>query len=120
MIDDVQNTWEKFLNPEELKPYLLFCSIFITSYELLKETIIERLVVFFSDEFDKNGHITGMEYEKEVLALDEKRNILRSSLAWHLKNNIIDSDDMQSFNRITNCRNDLTHRMLKNLTEAPI
>ncbi|MDP2173250.1 MAG: hypothetical protein Q8J62_05705 [Candidatus Cloacimonadaceae bacterium] len=118
MIDDVQNKWEKFLNPDELKPYLLFCSLFITCYEMLKETFIERLVVFYTEGFDESGFKTGSDYKEKVLSLDDKKRHLQASINWHIQNAIIDENDVKAFNRITECRNTITHRLLSSYVES--
>ena len=118
--DKVLENWKKFLNPDVLKPHLLLCTIFITVYEMLKDTVIERLVEFYSDGFDTKGLIRGHDYENKVLALDEKRNPLRSSLTWHSNKEIIDSSDLDSFHQMSTMRNELTHRLLKSLTDVNI
>ena len=105
MIDDIQDKWERFLNPDELKPYLLFCSVFITCYEMLKETLINRLVVFYSEGFNKSGFKTGTNYKEKVLSLDDKKRQLQASINWHKQNSIIDENDIKAFERITDCRN---------------
>lgn len=120
MLNGVHNKWEKFLNPDELKPYLLFCSIFITCYEMLKETFIDRLVVFYSDSYDKSGLKIGTNYREKVLSLDDKQRPLQASINWHKQKSIIDENDIKAFDRITECRNTITHRLLSSFLESPI
>ncbi|MCK9177739.1 MAG: hypothetical protein M0P93_01875 [Candidatus Cloacimonetes bacterium] len=120
MMDDVNDKWEKFLNPDEIKPYLLFCSLFLTSYEILKGIIIDRPIVFFSDWSDLPDPIKVSDYEENVLSLDEKQRPLQASINWHQQNNIIDADDIQIFNRITKYRNTIAHRLLKHCVDNPI
>ena len=39
---------EDFLNPEILRPKLIVASIYITAFELLKSTIVERIRSFYT------------------------------------------------------------------------
>ena len=50
-------SWDKLLNPEELRKNLVRVSIFLTAYEFLHQALIEHLQGFFSDGFDGNGPV---------------------------------------------------------------
>lgn len=119
MLDDVKRTWERLLNPDELKPYLLFCSIFITSYEILKASFIDKLVFFFSDEGEERDPKEKSSFEEEVLSLIDKPNRLQACIKWHQQNDIIDDNDIQTFKRITDFRNAIAHELLKHYEESP-
>jgi hypothetical protein len=41
MAKQAEDSWDKFLNPETLRANLIAASIFITSYEILKGSIID-------------------------------------------------------------------------------
>ena len=43
MSDNIWKSWERFLKPENLKANLIISSLFITSYEILKDSIIARI-----------------------------------------------------------------------------
>ena len=49
MNDDLNKKWEVFLNPETLRSNIIWASIFITGYELLKQNIIDNLRYFFAN-----------------------------------------------------------------------
>src|SRR5687768_6908536 len=89
MSNQAEDSWEKFLNPETLRANLIAVSIFITSYEILKSAIVDQIKSFYTHSFDENGPIVGEDYEKEVLALDSKRNAFRASIAWLKSNEVI-------------------------------
>ena len=118
MLDDVRRQWERLLNPDELKPYLLFCSIFITSYEILKASFIDNLVSFFSDYGEQKGFIKKSSFEEKVLSLIDRPNRLQACIKWHQQHGVIDDNDIQTFKRITDFRNVIAHELLKHYEES--
>lgn len=109
MNEDDKIKWERFLNPEILRTNLIVCSLFITAFEMLKDSIIERVKEFFINGFDKNGWIISEKYKTEVLALS--KSPLHASLEWLKKLDVIDDKDIEIFNEIKNCRNELAHEI---------
>lgn len=118
MANQVEDSWEKFLNPETLRANLIAASIFITSYEILKNSIIDQIKSFYTHGFDENGPIVSENYEKKVLALDNKQNIFRASIAWLVANDAITTADRQSILDLTEHRNQLAHQLPKFLAES--
>jgi hypothetical protein len=58
------NMLEDFFNPEILRPKLIVASIYITAFELLKSTIVERIRSFYTlGGLDKDDP----EYKSKVL-----------------------------------------------------
>ena len=49
---DVQISWEKFLDPDELRPALIAASVYIATFENLKTTIVDRIKDFYTNGFD--------------------------------------------------------------------
>jgi len=47
-------SWERFLNPDSLKTNLILSSLFITIFEMLKDSIISPIKDFYTDGF-KDG-----------------------------------------------------------------
>ena len=43
MDNDSQAKWERFLDPEVLRPNLILASVYIAAFEVLKNSIIDRL-----------------------------------------------------------------------------
>ena len=55
-------------------------------------------------------------YKKEVRALD--KNIENASLKWFLQLDVITVDDFEKYQVIRKRRNDITHKLLKNLNDG--
>ena len=72
MDENIQKSWERFLNPESLKENLVISSLYITSFEILKDSIISKIKDFFIEGIDEKGFIYSQKYNKEVLSLDNK------------------------------------------------
>ena len=117
MANQAEDSWDKFLNPETLRANLIAASIFITSYEILKDSIIDQIKSFYTHGFDENGPIVSESYEAKVLALDSKGNVFRASVAWLKANDVINAADGQSILDLTEHRNQLAHQLPKFLAE---
>ena len=114
--DDVHESWQEFLNPEALKSKLIFASLYITAYEILKDIIIERIEFFYSSVFREGKFRVDPEYKTEVLSLDAKnppdrKNKLNASLLWLKEMSAIDDKDIELFYLIRESRNELAHEM---------
>lgn len=111
MDDSVTKAWDDLLNPEVLRPKLIAASIYITAFELLKITVIERLRSFYTHGFDEVGdEVISPEYTAAVLA--RNNSVLYASLDWLRDNDAINSQDLESFERVKNLRNRLAHGLL--------
>lgn len=108
MDDKVQASWERFLHPETLRSNLIVASTFITAFEMLKDSIIERIKDFYTSGYDREkGMIVDFKYKTEVL--DRNKSPLYASLSWLKENMVIDETDIQQFNKVKDCRNELAH-----------
>ncbi|MGG4341718.1 hypothetical protein [Paenibacillus lautus] len=104
------DSWSNLLNPNILKANLVKTSMFITSFELLKDNIINHLKSLYSDGHNiKEGLILNENYQLKVLA--RAKSPLYASLGWYKENKAIDQEDIEQFNRIKDYRNKLTHEM---------
>jgi hypothetical protein len=117
MDNDVKNSWERFLNPETLRANLIVASIFITAFEMLKDSIIGRIREFFTQGFDEDGWVVSEDYRTKVLTLN--KNPLYASLEWLKKMNVIDDQDFEKFNKIRNCRNEIAHEIANFISKGP-
>ncbi len=52
-------SWDKFLNPVTLKQSLVEASVFLTPYEMFRQSVIDNLRSFYSDGF-KDGKFTAL------------------------------------------------------------
>ena len=116
MNDNIKDSWERFLNPDSLKNNLIMGSLYITSFEILKDSIIERLKDFFIEGIDDNKFIYSDRYKTKVLSLHKKP--LTASLMWLQNMDTINNDDILKFKKITIFRNKLAHEMLGFLTNT--
>lgn len=112
----VQGSWERFLNPDELRPTLMLASIYISTFEILKDSIISRPKEFYTFGFDDNGEIIDPKYKTEVLARNSSP--LYASLAWLKESEAIDGADIEKFNLIKKQRNDIAHQMFRMLSDG--
>src|SRR5579862_7716915 len=110
MNGDEKDTWEQFLNPEVLRTKLIIISLYITAFEILKDCIINRIKSLFNLGYDKHGTILDKnKYNEEVLSLD--KNSLIASLQWLKSKKIIDTEDIEKFDKIRSCRNEIAHEI---------
>ena len=116
MDNDSQAKWERFLDPEVLRPNLILASVYIAAFEILKNSIIERLRDFYVSGFDQNGDIILPEYKDEVLAKD--KSLTYASLKWLKESNAITDEDIEKFTKAKECRNLLAHDITRMLMEG--
>ncbi|KRU21684.1 hypothetical protein ACPESL_11990 [Psychrobacter pocilloporae] len=110
MDEKVKASWERVLHPRTLKKNIITASIFSMGFEMLKNSIVEKIKGFFTNGFDKNGMIVSAEYKEKVLVLNRSR--LYASLTWLRDMGAIDDEDLEKFEYIKRCRNTLAHEML--------
>ena len=58
---DYADNWERFLDPDVLRQSLFLATMFTTAFEILKNSIVDRVRDFYADGFDKNGPSVGAE-----------------------------------------------------------
>lgn len=113
MDENDKRKWGEFLNPDVMRSKLISASIYIAGFESLKDAIVSRLRSFYSTGFDESGELVKPQYTTEVLA--RNRSPVFASIDWFLECEVITKDDVQSFERVRNCRNRLAHELLTNL-----
>lgn len=101
--------WEQLLTPAVMQEKLISASLYITAFELLKDSIIDRIRSFYMIGIDENGMVIDKEYEKVVLS--RNKNPLQASLDWLVENQVVDAEDVESFKRIRTTRNLLAHEL---------
>lgn len=114
----VTDSWEKLLCPETLQSNLISASLFITCFEILKDSIIDQPKNFFTDTWSSDGPVESLEYRAKVLDLDPKRNPLRASSIWLKQNQVIDEVDEKSFMEIKEHRNQIAHQLPQLISSA--
>ena len=103
------DNWEQLLTPSVMQQKLISASLYVTAFEILKESIIGRIRSFYTVGFDADGEIISDEYKTKVLA--RNKNVLYASLNWLTERDIIDSSDLAALERIKATRNSLAHEL---------
>ena len=116
MDNDVQKSWERFLNPETLKTNLIAASIYIAAFEILKQSVVDRIKDFFSEGFDQTGRIIGEKYRQEVLS--KNKSPTYASLLWLEGMGVITKSDIEKFEAIKAYRNVLAHEITEFLSKG--
>lgn len=105
----VTEQWEKLLTPAVMQERLVSASLYVTAFELLKESIVGRLRSFYVVGFDQTGVDIDESYETAILA--RNKSPLYASLDWLVENGVIDENDLKSFEQIKATRNSLAHEL---------
>ncbi|OHX25394.1 hypothetical protein BHL63_13510 [Xanthomonas alfalfae] len=113
MIDHNQN-WERFLDPEVVRPSLFTATMFITVFEILKNTVVDRIRDFYSESWSKEGNAVSSEYASNVLS--RNKSVVYASLNWLVELEAIDQSDLAIFEQLKNTRNLLAHRLFDVVT----
>ena len=109
-----EDRWEKVLDPEVVQPSLFKAMMFITSFEILKDSIIDRIRDFYTNGWDETGAIVGSQYQSEVGS--RSKSALYASLDWLREHEVIDESDLQAFEQIKKTRNQLAHKLFAVVT----
>lgn len=101
---------ESFLNPSILRANLIVVALYIAAFELLHDSIVERLRNFYARPSDTTSEpVPGPDYESEVLL--GRKKVVAPSLAWLKKRDVIDGADIENFEKAAELRRTLTHEM---------
>ncbi len=106
--------WERFLDPEVVRPSLFLSAMFITTFEILKDSVVDRIRDFYTNEWDENGSTIGPEYQSQVLT--RNKSALYASLDWLREHNVIDDADLKTFEILKKTRNQLAHQLFEVVT----
>lgn len=122
---------EKLVNPLLIKRNLLVASLFITSFEMLKSSIQDRIKFFLSD-VAYNGEcemidVISDDYRREILDrvipnINKKNHnhLFYSSCLWLKDMNAITQNDIDELQKIRKERNTIAHEPLKLLIDDNI
>ncbi|OJB50044.1 hypothetical protein BGV60_12960 [Burkholderia ubonensis] len=88
---------------------LISVSLYITAFELLKESVVGRIRDFYNIGLCHGDDNVSDEYRENVLA--RNKSALYASLDWLLEHQAIDDTDIGSFERIKLTRNKLAHEL---------
>ena len=101
--------WERFLDPDVVRPSLFSATMFITTFEILKDSIVDDIRGFYTNGFDEHGLTVSSDYQAEVLS--KNKSPLYASLQWLRENDAIDDEDLLTFEKLKSTRNLLAHQL---------
>lgn len=111
---DHNEHWERFLDPEVVCPSLFMATMFITVFEILKNSIIDRIRDFYSIDWSEDDNTVSPEYASNVLS--RNRSAVYASLNWLLEHAAINEADLAIFEQLKSTRNLLAHRLFDVVT----
>ncbi|KGM47443.1 hypothetical protein [Pseudooceanicola atlanticus] len=110
----MNSQWEDFLNPDVVRRRFATAGLYLVAHEMLVASIKEPIIEFFSEKWSekKDWHFSD-QYRREVLALDPKgkEDVLRGSISWLDKMEVIDTDDLKIIEELTCARNFFAHEL---------
>lgn len=123
MDERVKESWDKLLNPKSLKDNLINSSLFLSAYEIMKSTIIEKPKDFFTTSWhiDQNtGELKGEKsrsYKEKVISL-YKKDEFHACCLWFYNHGVLNDDDLERIKLIRRHRNEIAHELPKFLADA--
>ena len=111
---DPNENWERFLDPEMMRPSLFMATMFITVFEILKNSIVDRIRDFYSVGWTEDGNAVSPEYASNVLS--RNKSAVYASLNWLQEHEAIDEADLAIFEQLKSTRNLLAHQLFDVVT----
>lgn len=113
-MDTTADRWERFFDPEVVRPSLFMATMFITTFEILKDSVIDRIRDFYTKGWDQTGPIVSPRYQSEVMS--RNKSALYASLIWLQEHEAINEGDLKTFENLKKIRNQLAHQLFKVVT----
>lgn len=107
-------SYEKLLNPQKLRANLLSASLYLTSYELMRSSVVDNVRGFFSIGSDAREHAR---YKREVLRLYPK-DAFQATCLWVQNNAGLSSADIREIQELRNKRNQVAHELPKLIADV--
>lgn len=89
-------------------------TMFITTFEILKNSIVDRIRDFYSIGWSEGGSTVSPEYKTKVLARD--KSPVYASLNWLHEHQVINDDDLETFEQLKSTRNLVAHQLFDIVT----
>ena len=89
-------------------------TMFITTFEILKNSIVDRIRDFYSIGWSEEGSTASPEYKAKVLSRD--KSPVYASLHWLHENQVINGDDLETFEKLKSTRNLVAHQLFDIVT----
>ncbi|WP_116522024.1 hypothetical protein [Achromobacter insuavis] len=101
--------WERFLDPDVVRPSLFLATMFIAAFEILRDSVVDDVRGFYISGFGEDGSIVDSEYRSKVLS--RNNSPLYASLGWLREHGAINEDDLEKFEQLKKTRNLLAHEL---------
>jgi hypothetical protein len=111
---DHDEHWARFLDPEVVRPSLFMATMFVTAFEILKNSIVDRIRDFYSIGWSEQGSTVSPEYENNVLS--KNKSPVYASLSWLIDQQAISKSDLDTFEQLKKTRNLLAHQLFDVVT----
>jgi len=105
MEDKLERTMAEYLNPVVMREKLISASIYIATFEALKKSIVSKIRFYYCLDDLKPCEL----YDKEVMS--RNKSPVYASLDWLKEYEAITDADINNFEKIKNCRNELSHNL---------
>lgn len=104
-------------NQKQIRSFLITASLYITAFELLKDSIAKRIEDFFLVGTKCRNHDRQKEYDEEMRPYREKHKDKKdkktyASLDWLIHVRAISEADIQKYDDVRSFRNEIAHEML--------
>lgn len=109
-----EERWERFLDPDVVRPSLFVATMFITVFEILNNSIVDRIRDFYSTGWTDEGEKVSLDYKEKVLS--RNRSPIYASLNWLCEHEAINESDLKAFEQLKKTRNILAHQLFDVVT----
>ena len=107
-----QNAWLKFLNPTTLRDNLIRASMFLAAFEMLKNSVVNRLRDFMCHDYDDSNQLVDSDHYRDDV-LSRHRSRFAASFDWLIEHGVVDAKDQELAQRIREHRNLIGHELPK-------
>jgi hypothetical protein len=112
--------WEKFLDEDGVKNNLVKAALYLLSYEMLKNSVVDKIKDFYCTGFMDGKDIISEDYNKKVAhrLINGKQHIFLSSLYWLEEHGAISKEEMTEIGRIREFRDTVAHNIDKIIADS--
>lgn len=113
-METTSERWERFLDPDAVRPSLFLATMFITTFEIFKNSVVDHIRNFYTNGWDESGPNISPEYQSKVIS--RNKSVLYASLEWLQESGAINSKDLEKYERLKKTRNLLAHQLFEVVT----
>ena len=106
---NASDPWEEALNPDSVRDKLLSASMYITAFEILKDSVVDRVRSVYALGWDGSDEVIEPSYQTEVLS--RNRSTLYASLDWLQEHGVLSHRDLTIFEAVKAVRNTLADEL---------